>query len=177
MTPVCLSPLLCAVVLSVVSACSSSDETVNGSTTDCNQLENQAPVIRDELFADIGGAPIGEGGEIRSGTYQMVKASFFGAPSTCAPRYRKATLNVVAQSNRAGRLEYSLGDAPNDTAPIRDDHVSSTYETTGTSFAERASCPISGDAPLITYTASPTSLTLISAGRPCGTFVAQFDTR
>jgi hypothetical protein len=81
----------------------------------------------------MGAVPTANGGEIQRGTYHLVKASFFGASPTCAPQFRKLTLKVEAQSNRAGRMEYSLGEAPHDTAPIRDEHVSSTYETTGTS--------------------------------------------
>ncbi len=74
-------------------------------------------------------------------------------------------------------MEYSLGEGPSDTAPIRDEHVSSTYETTGTSIAERATCPFVGDAPLYSYTASPTSLTFILPGRSCGTYVVELELR
>ncbi|MDQ2644798.1 MAG: hypothetical protein M3020_13365 [Myxococcota bacterium] len=176
MTPGPFSPLVCAALLTLMSACSSSDDTVDGATSaDCNQLENRAPRIREEVFPDMGAVPTANGGEIQSGTYHLVKASFFGASPTCAPQFRKLTLKVEAQSNRAGRMEYSLGEAPNDTAPIRDEHVSSTYETTGTSIAERATCPLVGDAPLYSYTASPTSLTFIVPRGSCGTYVVQLD--
>jgi len=128
-----------------VDACAGGDELPG-----CSQSEQIGDTVAEMAVTDP--LPTGHGGTIAAGTYALVETTVYGQPTSGPTGNQIRTTLVLGDGAIEGVTSRNEGP---------DDAFTATYTTDDAAFEMHLTCPFEGDAPPVTFDATPNAFTIL----------------